>query len=138
MYRKVRRSWVKARGEKVIGVRWIDINNGDSENPDYRSRLVAKYFKTKYDAREDLYAATPPTEALRLVVSHAATLLQGKCGEPGHRKYHALVPLKAYQGRLVKLRPTLLNLGYEVLDTTLHPLLSHYQDTSSLLSSAGK
>ena len=44
-----------------IGVRWVDINKGDSANPDYRSRLVAK--EIKRDKREDLFAATPPLEA---------------------------------------------------------------------------
>ena len=28
-----------------IGVRWVDINKGDSTNPEYRSRLVAKEIK---------------------------------------------------------------------------------------------
>ena len=34
VYRKARRSWAKAKGEKIIGVRWIDINKGDNENLD--------------------------------------------------------------------------------------------------------
>ena len=71
VYRKVRRSWVKSQGEKVIGVRWIDINKGDSEHPDYRSRLVAKDFKG--DNRPDLFAATPPLEALKLLISIVAS-----------------------------------------------------------------
>ena len=29
-------------GKKPIGVRWVDINKGDEENPEYRSRLAAK------------------------------------------------------------------------------------------------
>ena len=32
----------KETGKAPVKVRWIDINKGDSENPDYRSRLVAK------------------------------------------------------------------------------------------------
>ncbi len=71
VYRKVKRAWVKGRGEKVIGVRWIDINKGDNENPDYRSRLVAKDFKT--GDRPDLFAATPPLEALKMIISIAAS-----------------------------------------------------------------
>ena len=51
-------------GKKEIGVMWIDIDKGDATSPDYRSRLVVKDFKTKYDARENLYAATLPLEAL--------------------------------------------------------------------------
>ncbi len=52
-------------------MRWVDINKGDEANPDYRSRLVAKEFKT--DVRPDLYAATPPSECLRLIVSRLAS-----------------------------------------------------------------
>ena len=62
---------MKSQGLKVIGVRWIDINKGDSEHPDYRSRLVAKDFKG--DDRPDLFAATPPLEALKLLISIAAS-----------------------------------------------------------------
>ena len=51
---------------------WIDINKGDNTNPLYRSRLVAKEFN---DGKDDsLYAGTPPLEALRLLVSEAATI----------------------------------------------------------------
>ena len=35
-------------------------------NPDYRSRLVAKEINTHKD--DDLYAATPPIEALRVLL----------------------------------------------------------------------
>ena len=32
----------KGTGKAPVQVRWIDINKGDSESPDYRSRFVAK------------------------------------------------------------------------------------------------
>ena len=54
-----------------IAVRWIDINKGDTENPNYRSRLVAKEFKT--DINPELYAATPPSECLRMLISRMAS-----------------------------------------------------------------
>ena len=47
----------KETGRPPIGVRWVDINKGDSENPLYRSRLVAKEFKV--GNAPELYAATP-------------------------------------------------------------------------------
>ena len=47
----------------------MDINKGDEDRPEYRSRLVAKDLKT--DKREDLFAATPPLEALKLLISMA-------------------------------------------------------------------
>ena len=48
-------------GKDPIGTRWIDVNKGDDDNPEYRSRLVAQ--EIKRDNREDLFAATPPLEA---------------------------------------------------------------------------
>ena len=47
-------------GKAPIAVRWVDINKGDTQNPNYRSRLVAKEFNT--GVRPELYAATPPSE----------------------------------------------------------------------------
>jgi len=58
-------------GKKPIGVRWVDINKGDIRNPKYRSRLVAMEFKC--DKREDLFAATPPVEAKKLLLALAMT-----------------------------------------------------------------
>ena len=52
-------------GGNTIGTRWIDINKGDEESPDYRSRLVGKELNVGSDPA--LYAATPPLEALRLI-----------------------------------------------------------------------
>ena len=66
----VKRCWEET-GKAPIAHRWIDINKGDSANPVYRSRLVAKEFKT--DDRPDLYAATPPSECLRLMLSQLAS-----------------------------------------------------------------
>ena len=49
--------WEKT-GVGPIAVRWVDINKGDIANPNYRSRLVAKEYKT--DDRPEWFAATPP------------------------------------------------------------------------------
>ena len=54
-----------------MGTGWVDINKGDDEDPDYRSRFVAK--EIKRDTREDLFAATPPLEAIKLLFSLAVT-----------------------------------------------------------------
>ena len=56
---------------KIIGVRWADVNKGDSEEPEYRSRLVGREFHVGKD--DALYALTPPLEALRVIISHVAT-----------------------------------------------------------------
>ena len=58
-------------GKAPIAVRWVDINKGDSQKPNYRSRLVAKEFNT--GVCPELYAATPPSECLRLMLSLVAS-----------------------------------------------------------------
>ena len=58
-------------GRQPIGVRWIDINKGDQYNINIRSRLVAKEFNNK--KCDDLFAGTPPVEAMRAIVSMAAS-----------------------------------------------------------------
>ena len=67
VYTKVRRqSWMK-----VITTRWLDTNKGDKINKNYRSRLVGR--EIKRDKREDLFAATPPLESLRMILSICAS-----------------------------------------------------------------
>ena len=72
VYRKVdtQMCWDET-GKEPIGTRWVDVNKGDEVNPDYRSRLVAQ--EIKQDKREDLFAATPPLEAKKLLLSLAVT-----------------------------------------------------------------
>ena len=52
-------------GTKIIKVRWIDINKGDENEPDIRSRLVAKDYNN--EDRPELFAGTPPVEAMRVI-----------------------------------------------------------------------
>ena len=49
----------------------VDVNKGDEVHEDYRSRLVAQEIKTYKD--DGLYAATPPLEAKKLLMSMAMT-----------------------------------------------------------------
>ena len=42
VYDKIPRTQAVRNKWKVVQVRWIDINKGDDENPNYRSRLVGK------------------------------------------------------------------------------------------------
>jgi len=72
VYHKVpiKECWDKT-GKAPLGIRWIDINKGDDKDPEYRSRLVAK--EIKMDKREDLFAATPPLEAKKILFSMAVT-----------------------------------------------------------------
>ena len=60
---------IEKTGKQPVAVKWIDRNKQDAKNPLYRSRLVGKEFNTYNDIT--LYAATPPLEALRLIISLA-------------------------------------------------------------------
>ena len=57
--------WARA-GLKPIGTIWADVNKGGGDNPEYRSRLVAKEIHTHKD--DDLFAATPPLEAKHMLM----------------------------------------------------------------------
>eukprot|EP00400_MALV-I_sp_L67-5_P000255 gene255-biopygen667 len=54
-------------GKAPIGTKWVDTNKGDKINPDVRSRLVAK--EINISKRDDLFAATPPLEAIKVLVA---------------------------------------------------------------------
>ncbi len=56
----------QSTGKKPIKIRWVIVNKGDAENPEYRARLVAK--EIKMDQRLDLFAATPPLEAKKVPI----------------------------------------------------------------------
>ena len=61
-------------GKAPVSVRRVDVNKGSAENPEIRCRLAARDFKGQYEKdREDLFAATPPLEAKRALISRAAT-----------------------------------------------------------------
>ena len=71
VWTKIPREEAQRRGMKVIKTRWIDINKGDDDKPNYRSRFVAKEYNNG-DA-QGLFAGTPPLEALRYIIHKAAT-----------------------------------------------------------------
>ena len=57
----------KLSGRPPITVRWVDVNKGDDEVPDIRSRLVARQIR---GCNEDpMSAPAPPLEAVRTVFS---------------------------------------------------------------------
>jgi hypothetical protein len=68
LYNKVDRS--AAAGARVVGVRWVRTNKGTADKPNVRCRLVATEVKRYED--ESLFAATPPLEALKILVGVAA------------------------------------------------------------------
>ena len=78
-----------ASGHRIVSVKWVDTNKGTEENPEIRCRLVARDFRGFDKDREDLFAATPPWELKKLLMSHAADRSNGKtrtaCGLVGRR-----------------------------------------------------
>ena len=71
VYTKVQRKpWMQ-----VITTKWLDINKGDEAATNYRARLVGR--EIAKEKRDDLYAATPPLESLRALLSLCAGSQQG-------------------------------------------------------------
>ena len=73
--------WTRT-GKAPIKTKWVHINKGDEVNMELRSRLVAK--EIKLDNRMDLFAATPPLEAKKILFSLAVA--DGIGYSEGHRK----------------------------------------------------
>ncbi len=71
---KTPKSHARAKsGRPPISVRWVDVNKGDDMHPNYRSRLVARQIKALDQSGQSFFAPAPPLEALRTVLSLAAT-----------------------------------------------------------------
>ena len=68
----------QAEGQRIVSVKWVDTNKGSDDKPEIRCRLVARDFKGHDKDREDLFAATPPWELKRVLMSHAADVSDGK------------------------------------------------------------
>ena len=81
----------QATGRAPLQGKWVDVNKGDVANPVVRSRYVAKEFANQRD--DEFFAATPPLEALRLLLSHAAS---GRQTGKGGRQVLVLDALKAH------------------------------------------
>ena len=72
VWRKVRREeCFQATGRPPMKLMWVDINKGDELHPKYRSRNVAKEIKT--DNNPALFAATPPLEFIKCLISRCAS-----------------------------------------------------------------
>ena len=61
----------KTAGMKIISTKWLDVNKGDEDSKNYRARLVGR--EIAHDKRDDLFAATPPLESLRMILSICAS-----------------------------------------------------------------
>lgn len=78
VYTKVHKDMAKKDGCKTISARWIDTNKGDTDNPNFRSRLVGREIKT--DSSLDLFSATPPLEVMKFLMSECAQSQDDKRG----------------------------------------------------------
>ena len=76
IYDKVYRE--NCRGKKIVKTRWVDTDKGAGTGvSNHRSRLVAMEFNRSPNAA--YFSATPPLEAMKLIISHAAS--QGNHGK---------------------------------------------------------
>ena len=71
MYTKVPREEARSLGAKVITTKWVGTNKGSQAEPNYMSRLVGR--ELNLSDRPDLFAATPPLESLKYVISRCAS-----------------------------------------------------------------
>ena len=55
----------------VISTKWFDTNKGDETSPNYHARLIGR--EIAREKRDDLFAATPPLESLKALLSLAAS-----------------------------------------------------------------
>ena len=82
-------------GNPPIRGRWVDINKGDDKSPVYRSRYVAQELRRQHggNTREGLFAAMPPLEAIKALISDVAT----RRGQGGYSRKLLFVDIsKAY------------------------------------------
>ena len=84
VYEKVDRSEVAKMKGKVITTKWLDTNVGDLDTPNYRSRLVGREINRK--KRLDLFSATPPLEAFKILLA--------KCALGGKKSRLAVIDIK--------------------------------------------
>ena len=62
-------------GRKTIYVRWPETSKGDDENPNIRSRLVAR--EIRMAGQDATFSPAPHLESLRMILSFAFTSIQG-------------------------------------------------------------
>jgi hypothetical protein len=61
---------IRVTGKQPISVRWIDINKGDGDTMQIRSRLVAREMANRKS--DEFFSAAPPLEAKRMLFSGMA------------------------------------------------------------------
>ena len=91
----------RVTGKAPIGGRWVGHNKGDADSPKIRCRYVAKDIARWRDGA--MCAATPPLEAVRLLLSDLATRRRsGDRRKTGQRKALVIDVSKAHLHAFVK------------------------------------
>ncbi|CAK0826515.1 unnamed protein product [Prorocentrum cordatum] len=85
-----------AKGKEFISTRWTITNKGDVNAPDVRARFVGREFKWKSPAMENTFAATPPLESLKYLLSRFQSRRRGPARSPGERKILVLDVSRAH------------------------------------------
>jgi len=85
-----------AAGKEIIDTRWVDVNKGDWNAFNVRSRICAKEFKWKNPWMEDTFAGTPPWEGIKLVLGKAMTRARKPGGGFYRKKVFILDTSKAH------------------------------------------
>ena len=112
VYEKVKRAACYERaGRAPVKVRWVDVNKGDEQNPDYQSRLVAMEFKT--DSSAEWFSGTPPLEALRFICSDWASAGHDTEKEKGDDKCMIVIDVKKAHLRAPATREVYVELPKE-------------------------
>ena len=73
---------IRRMGRRPISVPWVETNKGDDNNPNVRSRLVAR--EIRLPGQEAIFAPTPPLESLRMILSMATTSFKGHEKQPDY------------------------------------------------------
>ena len=108
----------RVTGRAPVSVRWVDTNKGDDDSPEIRSRLVAR--QIRHAGEDPMLAPTPPLEALRTVLSYAATDVIGgapKDRDPGSNTRWQISPIDIsrvyFNAKCDPERPTFVSLPSE-------------------------
>ena len=74
LWEAVPRSNMEADSE-IVDTRWVDVNKGDEDMLEVRSRLVAREIKKRKSTIGHYFAAMPPLHALKFLFSIAVTVI---------------------------------------------------------------
>ena len=103
---------VRITGKQPIASKWIDIDKGDSANPNYRPIFVAMQIRRW--PTEDMFAATPPLEAKTCLFSMVMTqFAQDRCKLGGEKRKLLFIDVRKVYFYAPSRRPVYVTLPNE-------------------------